>query len=56
MRDIYQSSIDASFRDSNRQRRLLRFRLTDGHAEVTAIEYAPIPSITEEIIPGTKVC
>nr|CAD1842988.1 unnamed protein product [Ananas comosus var. bracteatus] len=55
VRDIYQSSIDASFRDSNRQRRLLRFRLTDGHAEVTAIEYASIPSITEEIIPGTKV-
>nr|XP_029121244.1 uncharacterized protein LOC105047874 isoform X2 [Elaeis guineensis] len=50
-RDIYLSSIDASFKNSQHHRRLLRFVLTDGHSEVIAVEYAPIPSITEEIIP-----
>ncbi|XP_010925291.1 uncharacterized protein [Elaeis guineensis] len=54
-RDIYLSSIDASFKNSQHHRRLLRFVLTDGHSEVIAVEYAPIPSITEEIIPGTKI-
>ncbi|ONK66545.1 uncharacterized protein A4U43_C06F9300 [Asparagus officinalis] len=54
LRDIYKSSIDASFKNS--QRRLLRFVLTDGQSDVTAIEYAPIPSISEEIPPGTKIC
>ncbi|KAM0932625.1 putative RecQ mediated genome instability protein [Dioscorea sansibarensis] len=54
-RDVYQSSIGASFQTPGRHRRLLRFGLTDGHSEVTAIEYSPIPSINEEIIPGTKV-
>ncbi|XP_039117361.1 uncharacterized protein LOC120253131 [Dioscorea cayenensis subsp. rotundata] len=54
-RDVYQSSIGASFQTPGRHRRLLRFGLTDGHSEVTAIEYSPTPSINEEIIPGTKV-
>ncbi|XP_038986403.1 recQ-mediated genome instability protein 1 [Phoenix dactylifera] len=54
-RDIYLSSIDGSFKNSQYLRRLLRLGLTDGHSEVIAIEYAPIPSITEVIIPGTKV-
>jgi len=56
LRDIYRSSIDSSFKNSEHHRRLLRFILTDGYSEVKAIEYAPIPSITEEIPPGTKVC
>ncbi|KAF3326973.1 Transmembrane protein 19 [Carex littledalei] len=51
-RDIYQSSIEASFKNSNR--RLLRFILTDGYSEITAIEYSEILSITQEIVPGTK--
>lgn len=53
LRDISQSSIDASFKNS--QRRLLRFVLTDGQSEVKAIEYVSIPFITEEISPGTKI-
>ncbi|CAL9767423.1 unnamed protein product [Musa acuminata subsp. burmannicoides] len=56
VRDIYQSSIDGSFKTSQRNRRLLRFALTDGHNEVIAIEYSPISTISEEISPGTKVC
>ncbi|CAA7397179.1 unnamed protein product [Spirodela intermedia] len=54
-RDIYQSSIDAAFKDSQYHHRLLRLNLTDGHTEVLAIEYTPIPSINEVIVPGTKV-
>lgn len=55
VRDIYQSSIDGSFKTSQRNRRLLRFALTDGHNEVIAIEYSPISTISDEISPGTKV-
>ena len=54
VRDIYRSSIDASFKNPQ-QRRLLRFGLTDGICEAVAIEFSPIPFITEEIAPGTKV-
>lgn len=54
VRDIYRSSIDASFKNPQ-QRRLLRFGLTDGTCEAVAIEFTPIPFITEEIAPGTKV-
>lgn len=35
--------------------RLLRFGLSDGHSEITAIEYSHIPSVLEDIPPGTKV-
>ncbi|RZR88229.1 hypothetical protein BHM03_00015757 [Ensete ventricosum] len=56
VRDIYQSSIDGSFKTSQRNRRLLRFALTDGQNEVIAIEYYPISTISEETSPGTKVC
>ena len=54
VRDIYHSIIDASFKNPQ-QRRLLRFGLTDGICEAVAIEFSPIPFITEEIAPGTKV-
>ncbi|OEL31866.1 hypothetical protein BAE44_0007113 [Dichanthelium oligosanthes] len=54
VRDIYRSSIDASFKNTQ-QRRLLRFGLTDGVCEAVAIEFSPIPFITEEIAPGTKI-
>lgn len=54
LRDIYHSSIDASFKNPQ-QRRLLRFGLTDGICEAVAIEFSPIPFITEEIAPGTKI-
>lgn len=36
-------------------RRLLRFGLTDGQTEITAVEYSHIPSIPDDIPPGTKV-
>ncbi|PIN24340.1 hypothetical protein CDL12_02936 [Handroanthus impetiginosus] len=52
-RDISRSSIDASGNSGNR--RLLRLKLTDGHSEITAIEYSHVPSIPEDVIPGTKV-
>lgn len=54
VRDIYRSSIDASFKNPQ-QRRLLRFGLTDGTCEAVAIEFTPIPFTTEDIAPGTKV-
>lgn len=54
VKDISQSSIEGSSGSSNRLR-LLRFKLTDGHSEITAIEYARIPSIQDDVIPGTKV-
>ncbi|XP_062194495.1 uncharacterized protein LOC133897696 isoform X2 [Phragmites australis] len=54
VRDIYRSSIDASFKNPQ-QRRLLRFGLTDGISEAVAIEFSPISFITEEIAPGTKI-
>ncbi|KAH0467494.1 hypothetical protein IEQ34_004732 [Dendrobium chrysotoxum] len=55
VRDMRQSVIDSSLRSSSHQHRLLRFVLTDGQSEAIGIEYKPIPSITEEIIPGCKV-
>eukprot|EP00268_Persea_americana_P035725 TRINITY_DN3521_c0_g1_i1.p1 TRINITY_DN3521_c0_g1~~TRINITY_DN3521_c0_g1_i1.p1 ORF type:complete len:436 (+),score=110.10 TRINITY_DN3521_c0_g1_i1:166-1473(+) len=55
VKDIYQSNIDASISNSQRKRRLLKFCLTDGCSQVIAIEYLPIPAVSEEIAPGTKV-
>ncbi|KAF3779569.1 Tudor domain-containing protein 3 [Nymphaea thermarum] len=52
VRDVHQSSMEVSFKNS---KRLLMFCLTDGYSEVTAIEYTPLLSIPEEIIPGTKI-
>lgn len=47
------SSIEG-FSDSS-NRRLLKLVLTDGHNEITAVEYSHIPSIPNDIVPGTKV-
>lgn len=54
MRDISRSSI-AESGGSTHNRRLLRLKLTDGKSEITAIEYTHIPSIPDDIVPGTKV-
>uniref|UniRef100_A0A0E0JEU6 RecQ mediated genome instability protein 1 OB-fold domain-containing protein n=1 Tax=Oryza punctata TaxID=4537 RepID=A0A0E0JEU6_ORYPU len=54
VRDIYRSIIDASFKNPQ-QHRFLRFVLTDGISEAVAIEFCPIPFITEDIAPGTKI-
>ncbi|KAJ3694170.1 hypothetical protein LUZ60_009650 [Juncus effusus] len=53
VRDIHQSAIDATFKSSSK--RLLKFTLTDGFTEAIAIEYSPISSINQDIIPGNKV-
>lgn len=53
-RDISRSSIADNSGNSNNGR-LLRLTLTDGHSEITAIEYSHIPSISDDVIPGTKV-
>ncbi|KAK4760347.1 hypothetical protein SAY87_005240 [Trapa incisa] len=53
VKDISKSSIDDILKNSNR--RLLRLTLTDGHNEITAIEFTHIPSIPSDVVPGTKV-
>lgn len=35
--------------------RLLHLRLTDGHSFLTAIEYKPVPALSTDVPPGTKV-
>lgn len=54
VRDVSRSSIEESSGNSSSDR-LLRLNLTDGHAEITAIEYVHVPSIPNDIVPGTKV-
>ncbi|XP_058184003.1 uncharacterized protein LOC131301634 [Rhododendron vialii] len=54
VRDISRSSTADTSAGSN-NRRLLRFFLTDGHSQITAIEYSHIPSIADDVVPGTKV-
>jgi len=53
VRDISVSSIEG-FPNSSK-RRLLKLGLTDGHNEITAIEYSHIPSIPNDVAPGSKV-
>lgn len=55
VRDISKSSIEEFSKSSGGGRRLLRLGLTDGHTEITAIEYSQIPSIPDDVVPGTKV-
>lgn len=50
-RDVSRSS----FASGASNRRMLKLTLTDGHAEITAIEYSPIPSLPDDVVPGTKV-
>nr|GMC92225.1 tudor domain-containing protein 3 [Ipomoea batatas] len=54
VRDISCSKMTESS-GNTKNRRLLRLKLTDGHSEVTAIEYSYIPTIADDVIPGTKV-
>jgi hypothetical protein len=54
VRDISMSSVDNISRNSS-GRRLLRLCLTDGHSEITAIEYTQIPFLPDNVVPGTKV-
>ncbi|PON73373.1 RecQ mediated genome instability protein, N-terminal [Parasponia andersonii] len=53
-RDISRSSIEEDVYAGGR--RLLRLTLTDGFVEITAIEYLHVPSIPDDVVPGTKVC
>jgi len=48
------SSVDSISRNSS-GRRLLRLCLTDGHSEITAVEYSHIPFLPDNVVPGTKV-
>ncbi|XP_022732617.1 tudor domain-containing protein 3-like [Durio zibethinus] len=54
VRDISRSSI-AEFSGNSSSFRLLRLGLTDGHSEITAIEYSHIPAIPDNVVPGTKI-
>lgn len=54
MRDISRNSVD-EFSISSGDRRLLRLGLTDGHSDITAIEYSHIPFMADNVVPGTKV-
>ncbi|KAH0970420.1 hypothetical protein GBA52_022576 [Prunus armeniaca] len=54
VRDITRSSVEDFVRNSS-SRRLLKLGLTDGHSEVAAVEYSHIPSIPDDVVPGTKV-
>ncbi|PQP95764.1 tudor domain-containing protein 3 [Prunus yedoensis var. nudiflora] len=54
VRDITRSSVEDFARNST-SRRLLKLGLTDGHSEVAAVEYSHIPSIPDDVVPGTKV-
>lgn len=54
VRDISKSSVADISRNSD-GRRLLRLTLTDGHSEITAVEYSHIPVIPDNVVPGTKV-
>ncbi|DBA71488.1 TPA: hypothetical protein ACH3X2_011280 [Trebouxia sp. C0005] len=36
--------------------RLLRLKLTDGKLSCTAAEYKPVPQLSEDLPPGTKLC
>lgn len=44
-----------SLGNSSSNKRLLRLKLTDGQTEIIAIEYSHIPSIPDDVVPGTKV-
>ncbi|KAH1246677.1 Tudor domain-containing protein 3 [Glycine max] len=54
VRDISKSSVDEFLKNSG-DRRVLRLCLTDGHYEITAVEYSHIPSIPDNVVPGTKI-
>ncbi|KAL5078720.1 hypothetical protein RYX36_007141 [Vicia faba] len=48
------SNVDNLSKNSSGHR-VLRFCLTDGHSEITAIEYSHIPFSHDNIVPDTKI-
>lgn len=40
---------------SFRRKRVLKLELTDGFKNVSALEYTPIPCLTTQLTPGTKI-
>ena len=54
VQDISRSS-EVDVNKSSSKRRLLKIVLSDGQSEVTAVEYSPIPSLSDNVVPGTKV-
>lgn len=54
VRDVTKSSVEDFARNSS-SRRLLKLGLTDGYTEIAAVEYSHIPSIPDDVVPGTKV-
>ncbi|GKB72254.1 tudor domain-containing protein 3 [Tanacetum coccineum] len=56
VRDISKSTVAESLSSSGSSgKRLLRLKLTDGHSDVVAIEFTHIPSIPDNVVPGTKL-
>lgn len=53
-RDISRSTMDESSGNAGK-RRMLRLNLTDGHSQLVAVEYSHVPSLPEDVIPGTKI-
>ncbi|KAL1189171.1 RecQ-mediated genome instability protein 1 [Cardamine amara subsp. amara] len=54
VRDVTRSSAE-EFLGSSTGKRVLKFALTDGKTEISALEYSHIPSINNDVTPGTKV-
>ncbi|ESQ42012.1 hypothetical protein EUTSA_v10013545mg [Eutrema salsugineum] len=54
VRDVTKSSAE-EFLGSSSGKRVLKFALTDGKIEISALEYSHIPSISNDVTPGTKV-
>ncbi|XP_010541733.1 PREDICTED: tudor domain-containing protein 3 isoform X2 [Tarenaya hassleriana] len=53
VRDITRSSEDLM--GSSSAKRLLRLTLTDGHTEISALEFSHVPAIPDDVAPGTKL-
>ncbi|KFK26243.1 hypothetical protein AALP_AA8G221900 [Arabis alpina] len=54
VKDVTRSSAE-EFLGSSNGKRVLKFSLTDGKIEISALEYSHIPSINNDVTPGTKV-
>ncbi|CAH8286144.1 unnamed protein product [Eruca vesicaria subsp. sativa] len=54
VRDVTKSSAE-EFLGSSTGKRVLKLVLTDGKIEISALEYSHIPSLNNDVVPGTKV-